>query len=349
MVGDNPSDEYLRKHETDLQCNAVSSVPSMKKKAKRTSSTKREPGVSSSKRSKRNAQKGETEPMDIPVPDKMNDATDVGCATSSRKKDPVDKEDNMINENQISKNSKVDLESSLMLEDHPSDKKHETDLQSSDVSSIPSSKKAKRTSSKKREPGISSSKRSKRKAQKSDIESPVIPIPDKMNDATDVDCETSTGQKDLVDKEDNMITQKQRSETFILSLDSSLTLEDRPSDKKHETDLQSNDVSSVLLMNKKAKRTSSTKKEPRVSSSRRSGMNAQKSDIESLDIPNPDKMNDATDVICETSSGQKDLVHKEGNIITEAEIQDFQSGNRELINGSALTTSSKLSNGALEG
>ncbi|XP_075112733.1 sister chromatid cohesion protein PDS5 homolog D isoform X4 [Nicotiana tabacum] len=348
MVGDNPSDEYLRKHETDLQCNAVSSVPSMKKKAKRTSSTKREPGVSSSKRSKRNAQKGETEPMDIPVPDKMNDATDVGCATSSRKKDPVDKEDNMINENQISKNSKVDLESSLMLEDHPSDKKHETDLQSSDVSSIPS-KKAKRTSSKKREPGISSSKRSKRKAQKSDIESPVIPIPDKMNDATDVDCETSTGQKDLVDKEDNMITQKQRSETFILSLDSSLTLEDRPSDKKHETDLQSNDVSSVLLMNKKAKRTSSTKKEPRVSSSRRSGMNAQKSDIESLDIPNPDKMNDATDVICETSSGQKDLVHKEGNIITEAEIQDFQSGNRELINGSALTTSSKLSNGALEG
>ncbi|XP_019243876.1 PREDICTED: uncharacterized protein LOC109223867 isoform X3 [Nicotiana attenuata] len=350
MVGDNPSD---KKHETDLQCNAVSSVPSMKKKAKRTSSTKREPGVSSSKRSKRNAQKGETESMDIPVPDEMNDATDVGCATSSRKKDPVDKEDNMINENQISKNSKVDLESSLMLEDHPSDKKHETDLQSSDVSSIPSSKKAKRTSSKKREPGISSSKRSKRKAQKSDIESPVIPIPDKMNDATDVGCETSTGQKDLVDKEDNTIAQKQRSETFILSLDSSLTLEDRPSDKKHETDPQSNDVSSVLLMNKKAKRTSSTKREPRVSSSKRfstfrSGKNAQKSDIESLDIPYPDKMNDATDVICETSSGQKDLVHKEDNIITEAEIQDFQSGNLELIKGSALTASSKLSNGALE-
>ncbi|XP_019243877.1 PREDICTED: uncharacterized protein LOC109223867 isoform X4 [Nicotiana attenuata] len=348
MVGDNPSDKYLQKHETDLQCNAVSSVPSMKKKAKRTSSTKREPGVSSSKRSKRNAQKGETESMDIPVPDEMNDATDVGCATSSRKKDPVDKEDNMINENQISKNSKVDLESSLMLEDHPSDKKHETDLQSSDVSSIPSSKKAKRTSSKKREPGISSSKRSKRKAQKSDIESPVIPIPDKMNDATDVGCETSTGQKDLVDKEDNTIAQKQRSETFILSLDSSLTLEDRPSDKKHETDPQSNDVSSVLLMNKKAKRTSSTKREPRVSSSKRSGKNAQKSDIESLDIPYPDKMNDATDVICETSSGQKDLVHKEDNIITEAEIQDFQSGNLELIKGSALTASSKLSNGALE-
>ncbi|XP_019243875.1 PREDICTED: uncharacterized protein LOC109223867 isoform X2 [Nicotiana attenuata] len=352
MVGDNPSDKYLQKHETDLQCNAVSSVPSMKKKAKRTSSTKREPGVSSSKRSKRNAQKGETESMDIPVPDEMNDATDVGCATSSRKKDPVDKEDNMINENQISKNSKVDLESSLMLEDHPSDKKHETDLQSSDVSSIPS-KKAKRTSSKKREPGISSSKRSKRKAQKSDIESPVIPIPDKMNDATDVGCETSTGQKDLVDKEDNTIAQKQRSETFILSLDSSLTLEDRPSDKKHETDPQSNDVSSVLLMNKKAKRTSSTKREPRVSSSKRfstfrSGKNAQKSDIESLDIPYPDKMNDATDVICETSSGQKDLVHKEDNIITEAEIQDFQSGNLELIKGSALTASSKLSNGALE-
>nr|XP_018626331.1 uncharacterized protein LOC104096192 isoform X11 [Nicotiana tomentosiformis] len=362
MLEDNPSDKhYLQKHETNLQCNAVSSVPSMKKKVKRTSSTKREALVSSSKRfsifrSKRNAQKRDTESPVTPISDKMNDATNVGCETSSGKKDLVDMEDNTITQKQRSETLILALESALMLEDHPSDKKHETDIQSNDVSSVPlmnlsrsTKQKAKRTSLTKREPGMSSAKRFRRNVQKSDIETLDNPIPDKMNDVTDVGCVTSSGQKDLAYIEDNTITQKQRSETFKVALESSLTLEDHPSDKKHETDLQSNDVSSVLrLTNKKAKRTSSTKREPGVSSSRRSARYAQKSDIESLDIPNPDKMNDATDVVCETSSGQKDLVHKEDNIITEAEIQDFQTGNRELIKASALTTSSKLSNGALE-
>ncbi|XP_070053719.1 sister chromatid cohesion protein PDS5 homolog D-like isoform X3 [Nicotiana tomentosiformis] len=353
MLEDHPSD---KKHETDIQSNDVSSVPLMnlsrstKQKAKRTSLTKREPGMSSAKRFRRNVQKSDIETLDNPIPDKMNDVTDVGCVTSSGQKDLAYIEDNTITQKQRSETFKVALESSLTLEDHPSDKKHETDIPSNNVSSVPSTKqKAKRTSSTKREPGISSSKRFKRNVQKSDIEILDNPIPDTMNDATDVGCVTSSGKKDLADMEDSTITQKQRSETFKVALESSLTLEDHQADEKHETDLQSNDVSSVLrLTNKKAKRTSSTKREPGVSSSRRSARYAQKSDIESLDIPNPDKMNDATDVVCETSSGQKDLVHKEDNIITEAEIQDFQTGNRELIKASALTTSSKLSNGALE-
>ncbi|XP_070053724.1 sister chromatid cohesion protein PDS5 homolog D-like isoform X8 [Nicotiana tomentosiformis] len=361
MLEDNPSDKhYLQKHETNLQCNAVSSVPSMKKKVKRTSSTKREALVSSSKRfsifrSKRNAQKRDTESPVTPISDKMNDATNVGCETSSGKKDLVDMEDNTITQKQRSETLILALESALMLEDHPSDKKHETDIQSNDVSSVPlmnlsrsTKQKAKRTSLTKREPGMSSAKRFRRNVQKSDIETLDNPIPDKMNDVTDVGCVTSSGQKDLAYIEDNTITQKQRSETFKVALESSLTLEDHPSDKKHETDIPSNNVSSVPSTKQKAKRTSSTKREPGISSSKRSARYAQKSDIESLDIPNPDKMNDATDVVCETSSGQKDLVHKEDNIITEAEIQDFQTGNRELIKASALTTSSKLSNGALE-
>ncbi|KAK4362173.1 hypothetical protein RND71_017414 [Anisodus tanguticus] len=314
---DNPSDKKL---EADLQRNAVSSVPSTKKKARRTSSTKKGPGVSSSKRSKRNPQRSDIGSLDIPIPDKMNDVADVGSETSSGKKEVVDKEDNDMTQKQKSKISEVALESSWTLENHPSDKKHETVLQSYDVSSVPSTKKkTKRTSSTKKEPGVSSSKRSKRTPQKSDIGSLDIPIPDKMNDAADVGCEMSSGKKEVVDKEDNNITQKQKLKTREVALESSLILEDYPSDKKHETVLQSNDVSSVPFMKKKAKRTSSIKKESGVCSSKRSKRNAQKSDIESQDVPTPDKMNDATDVGCETSSGKKDLVHKEYNMIRETE------------------------------
>ncbi|KAK4350222.1 hypothetical protein RND71_029535 [Anisodus tanguticus] len=209
MLEDNPSD---KKHEAEFQCNAVSSVPS-----------------------KRNARKSDIESLDIPIPDKKNDATEFGCETSSGKKEL----------------------------------KHETDLQSNDVSAVPSTKKkAKRTSSIKKERRVSSSKRSKRKAQKSDIGSLDIPIPDKTNDATDVDCETSSGNKEVVDKDDNGITQKQRSKTCEVALESSLKLEDHLPDK--------------------------------------SKRNAQKSDVEPLDIPTPDKMNDASDVGCETSSGKKE-------------------------------------------
>lgn len=85
FLEDNPSD---KKYEADLQCNAVSSVPSLKKKAKRTSSTKKEPGVSSCKRfsifsSKKHPRKSDTGSMDIPIPDKMNDTDDVDCEMSS--------------------------------------------------------------------------------------------------------------------------------------------------------------------------------------------------------------------------------------------------------------------------
>ncbi|MCD7470999.1 hypothetical protein HAX54_011262 [Datura stramonium] len=166
-----------------------------------------------------------------------------------------------------------------------------------------------------------------------------------MNAAADVGCETSSGTKELVDKDDNDVihkqrsktsivalgssltledhpsdmslsasdtihmkkkaknllnrkgtqslaiqknrghendvTQKQRSKTFKVALGSSLTLEDHPSDEKHEADLQSNDVSSIPST-KNAKRTSSIKKEPGVSSSKRSKRNPQKSDIGSM-------------------------------------------------------------------
>lgn len=125
---------------------------STKKKAKRNSSIKKKPGISSSKRlffcyytlfplvllfelnvlrvltsmfsifrSKKNPQKSDIECMDIPIPDKMNDAADVGCETSSGKKERVDKEDNDIRQKQGSEAYKVLLERSL-LEDHPSDK-----------------------------------------------------------------------------------------------------------------------------------------------------------------------------------------------------------------------------------
>ncbi|XP_059303542.1 sister chromatid cohesion protein PDS5 homolog D-like isoform X1 [Lycium ferocissimum] len=325
IVEDNPSD---KKHEADLQCNAVSSIPSTKKKAKRTSSTKKESGVSSSKRSKRNAQEIDIESLDIPITHKMNDVIDVGCETSIGEKEVVDKEDNDITQKQRSKTCEIALESSSMLEDHPSDKsfcmqyvqKHEAPPQSNDVSSVPSTKKkAKRTSSTKKEPGVSSSNRTKRNAQKSDISSLDLPTPDNMNDGADVGCGTSSGKKEVVDKEDNDITQKQRSKTCEVALENSLTLEDHPSDKKHESDLQSNDVSSVPSTKKKAKRTFSMQKEPGVTSSKRSKRNAQKSDIESRDVPTPDKMNDASDVGCETSCGKKDLVDKEDSIIAETE------------------------------
>ncbi|XP_049395821.1 sister chromatid cohesion protein PDS5 homolog D-like isoform X1 [Solanum stenotomum] len=307
ILEDNPSD---KKHEADLQCNDVSSVPSTKKKAKRTSSMKKEPGISSSKRSKRNPQKCDIGSMDIPIPDKMN--AEVGCETSSGKKELVDKEDKDTTQKQRLKNCKIALENSLTLEDHPSDKKHETDLQSRDVSAVLSTKKkVKKTSSIKREPGVSSTKRSKKNPRKSDIGSMDIPIPDKMNDADDIGLETSSGKKELVQKEDNAITQKQRSKTSKVSFESSLALEVHSSDKKHEPDLQSNDASSVPSMKKKSKRTPSTKKEPGVSSSKRSKRKPKKSYVESLDIPIPDKMNDATDVGCETSSGIKELVDKE--------------------------------------
>ncbi|XP_015161620.1 uncharacterized protein [Solanum tuberosum] len=310
ILEDNPSDKSVQKHEADLQCNAVSSVPSTKKKAKRTSSMKKEPGISSSKRSKRNPQKCDIGSMDIPIPDKMN--AEVGCETSSGKKELVDKEDKDTTQKQRLENCKIALENSLTLEDHPSDKKHETDLQSHDVSAVLSiKKKVKKTSSIKKEPGVSSSKRSKKNPRKSDIGSMDIPIPDKMNDADGVGLETSSGKKELVQKEDNDITQKQRSKTSKVSFESSLALEVHLSDKKHEPDLQSNDASSVPSMKKKSKRTPSTKKEPGVSSSKRSKRKPKKSYVESLDIPIPDKMNDAADVGCETSSGIKELVDKE--------------------------------------
>ncbi|CAN4088530.1 unnamed protein product [Withania somnifera] len=345
ILKDNPSN---KKHEGDLECNAVSSVPSVKKKTKRTSSIKKEPGASSSKRSKRNPQKSVIESMDIPIPDKMNDATGVGCETSSGNKELVDEEDNDITQKQRPKTSKVDLESSLTLENHPSDKRHETDLQSNDVSAVlfmkkkvketssmekepgvssskrSMMKKAMRTPSTKKKPGISTSKRSKRKPQKSEFESLVIPIPDKMNDTADVGCETSSEKKELVDKEDNNITQKQRSMTCKVALESSLSLEVHPSEKKHETDLQSNDVSSSLSPKKKAKRTFSIKREQEVTSSKRSKRNPQNSNIESLDIPVPDKMNDASDVGCETSSGKEQLVDREDNMNTEAESKTLE-------------------------
>ncbi|XP_059303546.1 sister chromatid cohesion protein PDS5 homolog D-like isoform X5 [Lycium ferocissimum] len=329
IVEDNPSD---KKHEADLQCNAVSSIPSTKKKAKRTSSTKKESGVSSSKRTKRNAQKSDISSLDLPTPDNMNDGADVGCGTSSGKKEVVDKEDNDITQKQRSKTCEVALENSLTLEDHPSDKKHESDLQSNDVSSVPSTKKkAKRTFSMQKEPGVTSSKRSKRNAQKSDIESRDVPTPDKMNDASDVGCETSCGKKDLVDKEDSIIAETE-SKSSKVALESSSTLEDHPSDKsfwmkyvqKHDAVLQKTiGVSSVPSTNKKAKRTS-TKRETGVSSSKRCKRNAQKSDIEPLDIPIPDMMNDAIDVGCKTSRGQKELVHKEDNMVTEAELKTLE-------------------------
>ncbi|XP_055827265.1 sister chromatid cohesion protein PDS5 homolog D-like isoform X2 [Solanum dulcamara] len=330
ILEDNPSD---KKHEADLQCNAVSSVPSMKKKAKRTS-IKKEPRVSSSKRSKKNPQKCDIGSMDIPIPDKMSAAADVGCETSSGKKDLVDKEDKDMTPKQRSKTCKVALQSSLTPEDHPSDKKHETDLQSNDVSAVLSiKKKGKRTSTIKREPGVSSCKRSKKNPQKSDIGSMDIPIPDIMNDTDDVGCETSGEKKELVHKEDNDITQKQRSKTSKVALERSLTLEVHPSDKKHEENLQSNDASSVPCMKKKAKRAPSTKKEPGVSSSKRSKRKPQKSGVESLDIPIPDKMNDAAGVGCETSSGIKELVDKEDNDI----IQKQRSKTCKVALGSSLT------------
>ncbi|XP_049367887.1 sister chromatid cohesion protein PDS5 homolog C-like [Solanum verrucosum] len=287
-----------KKHEPDLQSNDASSVPSMKKKSKRTPSTKKEPGVSSSKRSKRKPKKSCVESLDIPIPDKMNDAADVGCETSSGIKELVDKE-------------QVAFESSLALEVHPSDKKHEPDLQSNDASSVPSMKKAKRTPSIKKEPGVSSSKRSKRKPKKSYVESLDIPIPDKMNDAADVGCETSTGIKEFVDKEQ-------------VAFERSLALEIQPSDKNHETGPQSNDVSSSLSTKKKARKTPSTKKEHGVSSSKRSKRKAQKSDTESLDIPIPDKMKDASDVGCETISEKKQLVDNEDDMFAQAESKTLE-------------------------
>ncbi|KAM3380630.1 sister chromatid cohesion protein PDS5 C isoform X1 [Capsicum galapagoense] len=299
LLEDHPSD---KNRETDVQSNDVSAVVSTEKKAKIIFSIKKKPGVSSSKRSKRNPQKSDIVSMDIPIPDKTNAAADIGYETSSGKKDSVDKKDNDISQKRRSRTPKIAVENSLTLEDHLSDKyvqKHETDLQSNVVSSVPSmKKKAKRITSIKKEPGISTSKRFKRKPQKSDIESLDIPIPYPMNDA-DVGCKTSSGDKEHVDKEDNDITQKQRSKTCKVALDCSLALEDQPSDKKPEADLQSNDVSSSLSTKRKAKRTSSTKKES-VSSSKRSKRKAQKSGIESLDVLIPDEVNDASDVGCKT-------------------------------------------------
>ncbi|XP_027771668.1 uncharacterized protein LOC107012099 isoform X3 [Solanum pennellii] len=284
FLEDNPSD---KKHEADLQCNAVSSVPS-----------------------KSNPQKCDFGSMDIPIPDKMN--AEVGCETSSGKKELVDKEDKDTTQNQRLETSKIALESSLTLEDHPSDEKHETDLQSHDVSAILSmKKKAKGTSLIKKEPGVSSSKRSKRNPQKGDIGSMGIPIPDKMNDADDVGCETSSGKKELVQKEDNDITQKGRSKTSKVSVESSSAFGVHSSDKTHELDLQSNDASSVPSKKKRIRRTPLTKKEPGVSSSKRSKTKPKKSCVESLDIPILGKMNDAADVGCETSRGIKELVDKE--------------------------------------
>lgn len=81
--GDN---NITQKHEPNLQSNDASYAPSTKKKAKRTSLIKKELGVSSSKRSKRKVQKSGIESQDIPIPNKMNDASDGCCETSSGKK-----------------------------------------------------------------------------------------------------------------------------------------------------------------------------------------------------------------------------------------------------------------------
>ncbi|XP_060200200.1 sister chromatid cohesion protein PDS5 homolog D-like [Lycium barbarum] len=327
IVEDNPSD---KKHEADLQCFAISSVPSTKKKAKGTSSTKKESGVSSSKRlffccctlflavllselnglrvltsklsifrSKRNAQKSDIESLDIPIQHKTNDAIDVGCETSMGEKEVVDKEDNYITLKQRSKTCQVTLESSSKLEDHPSDKsfwmqyvqKHEAAPQSNDVSSVPSAKKkAKRTSSTKKESGsfwMQYVQKHEAAPQSNDVSSVPFSI---------------------------FKSKRNVQQSDILSLD--LPIPDKMNDgaDKHESDLQSNDVSSVPSMKKKAKRTS-TKREPGISSSKRLKRNAQKGDIESWDVPTPNKMKDAYDVGCEMSSGKKDLVDKQDNMI----------------------------------
>ena len=111
----------------------------MRKRTKRTPSTKKEPGVSSSKRffcrctflpavllsklnvltvwtswfsifrSKTKPKESCVESLDTPTPGRLNDAADVGCETSSGIKELVDKE-------------QVAFESSLGLESQPSDK-----------------------------------------------------------------------------------------------------------------------------------------------------------------------------------------------------------------------------------
>lgn len=83
--------------------------------------------------------------------------------------------------------------------------------------------------------------RSKSNPQKCDFGSMDIPIPDKMN--AEVGCETSSGKKELVDKEDKDTTQNQRLETSKIALESSLTREDHPSDEV----LSSSDT--VLFLN----------------------------------------------------------------------------------------------------
>lgn len=65
---------------------------------------------------------------------------------------------------------------------------------------------------------------SKKHPRKSDTGSMDIPIPDKMNDTDDVDCEMSSEIKKLVQKENSNITQKQRSKTSQVVLGSSFTL-----------------------------------------------------------------------------------------------------------------------------
>ncbi|XP_010318751.1 sister chromatid cohesion protein PDS5 homolog D-like isoform X3 [Solanum lycopersicum] len=278
-----PSD---KSHETGPQSNDASSVPSMKKRTKRTPSTKKEPGVSSSKRAKGKPKKICVESLDIPTLGKMNAAADVGCETSSGVKELVDKE-------------QVAFESSLALESQPSDKNPETGPQSNDASSVPSMKKrTKRTPSTKKEPGVSSSKRAKGKPKRICVESLDISTLGKMNAAADVGCETSSGVKELVDKEQ-------------VAFESSLGLESQPSDKNPETGPQSNDASSVPSKKKRIRRTPLTKKEPGVSSSKRSKTKPKESCVESLDTPTPGRLNDAADVGCETSSGIKELVDKE--------------------------------------
>lgn len=56
---------------------------------------------------------------------------------------------------------------------------------------------------------------------------------------------------------------------------------------------------------------------------KRSKKNFQKSDIGSLDIPTPDKMNDASDVGCETSNGKK-LMENEDNMTTKGEAKKLE-------------------------
>lgn len=63
-------------------------------------------------RSKRKAQKSDTESLDILIPDKMKDASDVGCETISEKKQLVDNEDDMFAQAE-SKTLEVALDSSL--------------------------------------------------------------------------------------------------------------------------------------------------------------------------------------------------------------------------------------------